>query len=585
LIHPCNLDFMTPNSRSRMAGSLAAICLALGAASCQPSDPATTGDAAPADATHHSVTVTQFQDGLCLFIDYPQLQAGLGAKFAVHLTSLADGSPIDEGSVSVEFQSDGGEAKKAVASEMEKPGLFLPVMTFTQPQKLQWTLTWQSEARSVRFVLPDTEVYADHDAAHAGADEHDHEGADVVQMLVEQQWKVGLLTDLVGLRALTQRLQVPGEVEAINHSIALVSSPLGGRLIAPEGEHLPHIGDQVKKGQVLGYLEPPLTTGDVAQWVANKAAREALQIELAMQQVELQNKEVEANASAEQAQVRLEAARQTAVRLEPLQAKGLVKVSEVQAAQQAVALAEQQRNAGQKLAQEYRAAQEKLRNLALQAAANGEAEHVGGELTSLRLPLIAAISGEIVNVNHVEGEVVQAQEEIFRVLNLDNVWIAAHVSEFDLAQLSAVPGALVQFPAYPDRSFDLLGEMGGRLVATGREVDEQTRTVELHYQAPNPEGLFRAGMFADVFLATKTVKDAVAVPANAVIRDNGISVAYVMVGGEEFERRELELGIKDGEWLEVLSGLEQGDRIVTRGAYLVKLASAGGDTFGHGHVH
>jgi len=568
-----------------MAGTFGAICLALGAASCQPTDLAPANAVEPDAAAHHSATVTQFQDGLCLFIDYPQLQAGVGAKFAVHLTDLADGSPIDEGAVSIEFRSGAGEAKEAIAQKPEQAGLFLPVMIFSQPQQLQWSLTWESAERTVRFELPAIEVYQDHDAAHAGMAVHDHEGADIVHMLMEQQWKVGLGTDLVGRRSLTQRLQVPGEVEAINHSIALVSSPLGGRLIAPQGEHLPHIGDAVKKGQVLGYLEPPLTTGDVAQWVANQAAREALQIELAMQQVELHNKEVEANATADQAQVRLDAARQTAVRLEPLQAKGLVKVSEVQAAQQAVALAEQERNAGLKLAKEYLAAQVKLQQLAQQAAAQGETADVNGELKSLRLPLVAAISGEIVNVNHVEGEVVQAQEDIFRVLNLDSVWIAAHVSEFDLAQLSATPGALVKFPAYPDRSFDLLGEMGGRLVATGREVDERTRTVELHYQAPNPEGLFRAGMFADVFLETKTVRNALAVPADAVIRDNGISVAYVMLGGEEFERRELELGIQDGEWFEVLSGLDPGDRIVTRGAYLVKLASAGGDTFGHGHVH
>ncbi len=574
---------------SRVAGSFGAICLALGATSCQPSDTnATQEPEAAADDGHHSSTVTLYQDGLGLFIDHPQLQAGLGAKFAVHLTDLSTGKPIAEGKVSIEFRSDNGTVSNANVDGPADIGLFLPVATFAEAQKLEWSLTWQSDARTVRFELPATEVYADHEAAHAAVGAHEHEHADDVHMIMEQQWKVGLISEEVGRRTLTQRLQVPGEIEAINHSIALVSSPLGGRLIASEGEHLPHIGDTVKKGQVLGYLEPPLTTADVAQWVSSQAAREALQIELAMQQVELQNKAVEANAAADQAQVRLDAARQTAVRLEPLQLKGLVKVSELQAAQAAVALAEQERNSALKLSKEYQAAQAQLNELAKQAGGDVDGaagDLLGGKLQSLRVPLVAAISGEIVNVNHVEGEVVQAQQEIYRILNLDKVWIAAHVSEFDLAQLPAVPGALLKFPAYPERSFDVLGEMGGRLVATGREVDERTRTVELHYQAPNPEGLFRAGMFADVMLETKTVVDAVAIPSKAIVHDNGIPIAYVVVEAETFERRQLELGVEDGEWVEVISGIEAGERIATVGAYSVKLAAAGGDSFGHGHVH
>lgn len=568
---------MTSNPSTRVAGIFGALSLALFATACQPADSGAATGADPGAESHHSLTVSQYQDGVGLFIDYPQLQAGMGATFAVHLTDLKDGSAIGDGGVSIEFRLANGEIKTASANEAKQPGLFLPVSVFTEAQKLEWTLTWQSAERSLRFELPPTEIFADHEAAHAAMPAHDH-GGDEVHMTVEQQWKVGLLSDIVGRRSLTQRLQVPGEVEAINHSIALVSSPLGGRLLAPDSEHLPHIGDKVVKGQVLGYLEPPLTTGDVNQWNANQAARKALRIQLSVQQVELHNKAVEANASAEQAQIKLDTARQTAVRLEPLQAQGLAKVSEVQAAQAAVSLAEQERNAALALAKEYQAAQTRLTELAAQAQDDGD-------LQSLRLPLVAAISGEIVNVNHVEGEVVQAQEEIYRILNLDNVWIAAHVSEFDLAQLPDIPGALLKFPAYPERSFDVLGDMGGRLVATGREVDEQTRTIELHYQAPNPEGLFRAGMFADVFLQTKTVKDVVAVPLDAVVKDNGMNVVYVVLGGEEFERRELELGVEDGDWVEVVSGLNAGERIVTRGAYTVRLASAGGDSFGHGHVH
>ena len=64
-----------------------------------------------------------------------------------------------------------------------------------------------------------------------------------------------------------------------------------------------------------------------------------------------------------------------------------------------------------------------------------------------------------------------------------------------------------------------------------------------------------------------------------------ISLGSVELDGETFERRVLELGIRDGEWIEVRSGVAAGERVVSSGATLVKLASANPDAFGAGHAH
>ena len=77
----------------------------------------------------------------------------------------------------------------------------------------------------------------------------------------------------------------------------------------------------------------------------------------------------------------------------------------------------------------------------------------------------------------------------------------------------------------------------------------------------------------------------VAVPIEAVTDEAGQNVVYVMLGGESFERRILRLGIRDGGYVQVKSGLEPGERIVTRGAYLVRLAAASPAEAGHGHAH
>jgi membrane fusion protein, heavy metal efflux system len=567
--------------RQQIAGICCAVFAALLIAACNQSNQPV--EAAQVDEQPDPIAITLFTEQLGLFLEYPQLVVGSQARFLIHLTVLATGEPIRSGQARLELTDANGTTKTLRAEKPKRDGIFIPVATFTEANEYRVKLVLESSQGWATIELPAFVVHSDLGAAQAAADAAAiREPADLIHFLLEQQWKINLLSEPVQRRSLTKRLQVPGEVEAINHAIAVVSSPLGGRLLAPESGHLPHIGDIVVKGQILGYLEPPLTTSDSAALLANQAAREAMELELSLREFDLQNKALEVEQQRLQAQGRLKFARQTHLRVEPLQGKGLVTVAELQAARQAVEIAEQQLETAQTMKASYVVARQQLADLRTRNSANTEDPM---ELSTLRVPLVAAISGEVVNVNHVEGEVVQAQKEIYRLLNLDHVWIAAHVSEFDLAALTAKPGAVLKFPAYPERSFDILGDMGGELVAVGREVDQKTRTVELHYQAPNPEGLFRAGMFADVFLETQKSIDAISIPESAVVMDNGQTVAYVQHSGEAFQRRELELGIQDGIFIEVLSGLEAGERVAVEGGYLIKLASAGPASFGDGHVH
>jgi len=92
-------------------------------------------------------------------------------------------------------------------------------------------------------------------------------------------------------------------------------------------------------------------------------------------------------------------------------------------------------------------------------------------------------------------------------------------------------------------------------------------------------------MLAELEIATGSVEAAVAIPTEAVVMDQGLATAYVMLEGELFQKRELGLGVKDGGMVEVLRGLEPGERVATRGAYIVKLAALSPASFGAGHAH
>ena len=125
----------------------------------------------------------------------------------------------------------------------------------------------------------------------------------------------------------------------------------------------------------------------------------------------------------------------------------------------------------------------------------------------------------------------------------------------------------------------------GQFLDIGKVVDADSRTVQIRYQLPNPQGLFRVGMFADVFLETESVLTALAVPEDAVVIDRGQAVLFTLVHGELFQRREVTLGVRDGGLVEIRQGLAEGERVVTRGAYSVKLAALSPESFSHGHAH
>jgi len=550
--------------------------------SCAPV-PVSTAAAAETEAELEPVVLTIFTEKAQLFMEYPRLLPGVDARFLAHVTVLATGEPIRTGELELEITSASGNSIVFRAEEPTRDGLFIPVGALSAPGDYSGSIVVKSDQLEETFTLPGLVVHSDlEDARTVAHGEEVDEPADAVPFLLEQQWKIGLLMQQAERHSLTQRLQVFGEVEAPHHAMAVVSAPLTGRLVAGESGTLPHLGDRVEKGQVLALIEPPLSTTDVAQLGANTLSLESLEIELLVRELELRSKELEVEQAGLQAEAQLQFAESALTRIESLREKQLGTEAALEAARRDVAIAQRATEGSRALRASLAESLAKLE----EAQARARSQQVAtGSQSARRLALTAPISGEIVEAYHVEGELIEGQAPAYRVLDLANVWIAAHVSEFDLAQFGEEPGALLELAAFPDRSFDVLGDMAGRVVQVGRIVDPETRTVVLRYEAKNPDGLFRAGMVADVYLETNHTAETIAIPKEAIVMDNGRPIAFVLVHGELFQKRDLELGIRDGELAEVLNGMSEGERVVTKGAYLVKLASASPAAFGAGHAH
>ena len=129
------------------------------------------------------------------------------------------------------------------------------------------------------------------------------------------------------------------------------------------------------------------------------------------------------------------------------------------------------------------------------------------------------------------------------------------------------------------------GEGGGKLIDVGSVVDPDNRTLPVRYEVPNAERLLKVGMFADVAIETTRAEEAVAIPESALVDEDGRPVVYVLLDGEHFEKRDVELGIRDSGFVEVKAGLKAGERVVTKGAYAIRLASVSSVIPAHGHTH
>lgn len=529
------------------------------------------------------ISVTLFTKKLELFMEYPHLMKGVPAQFLVHFSVLATGEPIRKGSLTLEVTATGGTPAKKVWEAPKRDGLFVPEWTFDSPGLYRLRLLVNSPQAQDVVDVGEIVVHPDaHDAEHAAEAAGGDDPPDLVPFLMEQQWKIGMLLGQATQRTLVERLAIPAQIVAPQGASAAVSPPVAGRLLSPPDGRLPRVGERVEAGQVLAMIEPPLPVTEAFQLSANRAQVHALETELALRELDLDTKALEVERALIQSRAKLEYARRANQRFATLREKGVGTEQQYDEAQQSLRLAEAEHEAAQAMKRSYEEARGRFATLRSQAMP--AAHPLGTNVASYRMPLPAPISGEVVSVAHIEGEHLNAHQEVFRIVNVDHVWIVGNISEFDLARMAENPSASLTLPSYPDRRFDIL-RSGGRLVNVGKVVDLQSRTVSVIFELPNKDGLFRVGMFAEVHLETRKAVDAVAIPEEAVVMDNGRPIAFVLIAGESFQRRELELGVRDSGFVEIKSGVEDGQRVVTKGAYVVKLAARSPTSFGHGHVH
>jgi membrane fusion protein, heavy metal efflux system len=198
------------------------------------------------------------------------------------------------------------------------------------------------------------------------------------------------------------------------------------------------------------------------------------------------------------------------------------------------------------------------------------------------LRITAPANGFITRLNVENGQFIEAGSPVITISSQNELLIETYVNQSDLQRVNGIFDANFKLPR--QNQIISLNEVNGRIRSKNAFVNENAFRIPVTFSVTNNEMLM-PGMFLEAFLFTGQKEDAIVVPFTSVIEEHGHYYVFVQTGGESFLKRQVYLAGNDGKNVEIHSGLQNGDRIVTRGAYQIKLAELSGDLPIHGHTH
>jgi len=492
---------------------------------------------APSPATEPpTLDVTSWTDRSELFMEYPPLVAGGTIRFAVHLTRLADFSALNAGRPSIEMTPEsGGSAVTLPGSEPLRPGAFRIEGTIPPAGRYRWALLVNAPGLTDRHDLGIATVFADEKTAVAAAGQRPEGDATAISYLKEQQWTNPFATTQVAEADVRTAIRVPAALEPVTGGEAIVSAPADGRYAT---NTLPSVGDRVTAGQPLGRIEPRLVEGteDRASLAASVTETQAV----------------------------LEGAKAEQARAERLLAERAVPARRVEEARRATAVAEAKLTAAQaRLAQ---------RDEVLRSG--------GGAATGNAFVLRAPIAGRVAEVYAALGASFDEGTALFRIVRTDELELQAQIPPSEAPLKGPITALALEIPGRADPI-----ELKPHHVHDAGVIDPKTRALPVQIEVENRNGQLLVGQTGTAIIYTGRTERLPVVPRDAVLMEAGRPYVFIQSGGESFLRRYVDIATRDGNRVGLRAGVKVGDRVVTRGAYEVQLASAAKGLPAEGHVH
>jgi len=327
-----------------------------------------------------------------------------------------------------------------------------------------------------------------------------------------------IVVEEVQLKPIAGDLSLPGKVQYSEDRYAKVSSPLVGRVVEVRAK----LGDKVAAGQVLLSLE----SADLGAAYSDFVKAES-DFQLSKRNYELAKDLYESKAMSK---------------------KDLV----------------QAENDFLKAQAEFRRTRERL--LALRVPAEELDKPRTERLITSRFDLKSPLAGTVVERNVTVGQMVGADptQVLYTIADLNELQVVAEVYERDLSRVSKGAAVTVTVEAYPDETFS------GTIVYVGDVVDPTTRTIKVRCNVTNRDLKLKPEMFAQVRLKVGSNRPVLALPKEAVIVVGGQAFVFVQAADGRYVRRPVVTGTMSGDTIQIREGLQSRERVVVKGALLLK---------------
>ncbi len=207
------------------------------------------------------------------------------------------------------------------------------------------------------------------------------------------------------------------------------------------------------------------------------------------------------------------------------------------------------------------AARERLHLLGLSESQIDAIE--GLDSPSPQLMIRSPFSGYVLEKNVLPGQYISPDQNLFTIADLSRVWVLGDVYEQDVRSVRVGQKASTRLSAFPGEVFE------GKIAYVYPSVSEKTRTMKVRIEIANPKMRLRPGMYAQVELEGKAGDGALTVPSDAILDNGDIQYAFIVHPGGHFEPRQVSVGQGSDDFIEVTSGLHEGELVATSANFLL----------------
>jgi len=479
------------------------------------------GGHAHAEDDGSSIAITRWKAGYELFVELDAPVAGQALAYHAHVTRMADNHAADTGTLSFRFEQDGFAVESHSNHAVARAGIFSTTAAAPgEPGDYELLFTYVDGDDRVEWSGGPVQVGDGEHVIHVGEDEGE------VSFLKETQWQIPFAVARAKDRGLAPTLTVGASVQAAPGTTTVVAAPVEGLLAW--ADDLPVVGRWVERGERLATLIP---AGAAEHWSRLQADLSSARIDQGLAEKEL-------------------------ARVEDLASRDLLPARRLDEARAGVERAAAERSATQRR---------------VSALTSGGAGAV---------PIRAPADGYVISVGAEHGVAVSAGTPLVSVSSGSGVLIEGRVHDRSQSELGALASLAVHRGDWAAPK-DLL-PAGGELLTERLMFDPHTLSAPISVLIADDVGLV-PGDIVELQVGVGEPVPRLAVPRSAVVEINAQDVVFVQKTGESFTRRRVVLGVADPTHVEIVSGINAGEMVVTEGGFDVHVASLSGALESHKH--